>query len=78
MSTDSIPDYDVCPVCERPFVKRVLSKLGGTIDHEQDLKQTRTCFWPTTNGSTTMVAVFYHIDDGKTREGTIDLTTGDD
>lgn len=78
MTVDDLPSYDVCPVCEKPFVKSIHSKFGGSIDHTKQLRQNRTCFWPTADANGSLVAVFYHIDDGETREGTIDLTTGDD
>jgi len=67
-----------CPACESPYVKRVISKFGGTINHRDDLKQDRTCFWSFTHpDGAAATAVYYHVDQLPDDE-TIDLTHGDD
>lgn len=74
------PDTDAggCPVCESPYVKRVISKFGGTLNHRTQIKQDRTCFWPHDHADdTAAVAVYYHVDELPDDE-TIDLTHGDD
>lgn len=67
-----------CPACEKPYRKRVVSKFGGTINHQTELKQDRTCFWSFEHpDGVPATAVYYHIDQLPDDE-TIDLSHGDD
>ena len=78
MTDDPDTNGGCCPVCEKPYVRRAISKFGGTINHRTEVKQDRTCFYPYAHpDGTSATAVYYHVDELPADE-TIDLTHGDD